>query len=160
MIYATVGTLFLDFPRLIRELDRIAEETGEEVVVQTGLCTTLPKHCSHFDFKGRDAVLHIQRRARVIVSHAGIGSVIDALQARRPLIVVPRLKRFREHLTDHQLEIASAVERRGWGRMVCRIEDLASACANPPLAPESYAPAKHRLIAAVREAIAVVAAEK
>ncbi|HIJ65992.1 MAG TPA: beta-1,4-galactosyltransferase [Candidatus Hydrogenedentes bacterium] len=158
MIYVTVGTLFLDFPRLIHKMDAIADATGEEILIQTGLCTTLPKHCGHFDFKPHDECLAMQREARVVVCHAGIGSILDALSVRRPLLVVPRLKRHNEHLTDHQLDIADAVQRRGWGRAILDVDDLDHACANPPAVPEAYTPAKHRLIIAIRDAIDRVAA--
>lgn len=160
MIYVTVGTLFLDFPRLINKMDEIAEKTGEHVIVQRGLAKTVPKHCDHFDFKPREEVLAIQKEARVIVCHGGIGSIVDALYARRPLVVVPRRKQFREHLTDHQLDVAEAVDRRGWGRMILDIDDVEEACAHPAPPPESYRPGKHRLIAAVRDNIERVAAFK
>lgn len=150
MIYATVGTMFLDFPRLIHALDAIARDTSEEVVIQIGLGKTFPQHCTHFDFKPREAVLALQRDARVIVCHAGIGSVIDALESRKPFLVVPRLKRFNEHMSDHQIEIAEAVQRRGWGRAIMDITDLPQACATPPPVPTQYRPARDRLIAAIR----------
>ncbi len=153
MIYVTIGTMHLAFPRLIRKVDEMAHATGERFVVQTGLDTVLPEHCEHFDFKPREEVEAIQREARVIVAHAGIGSVIDALKAGRPLVVVPRLKKFREHNNDHQLDLARAVERRGWGRVVTEIDELGDACANPPPAHENYSPAKEEMIRAVRAAI-------
>ena len=158
MIYVTLGTMFLDFPRLIFKMDEVAADTGEEIIVQTGMGKTLPRRCAHFDFKPRLEVLDVQRRARVIVCHAGIGSVLDALGVRRPFIVVPRLKRFREHMNDHQLDLARAVEGRGWGRMILNIDDLPGACANPPPVPENYNPAKAQLVSAVREILARLAA--
>ena len=153
MIYVTVGTMHLEFARLIRKMDEIARVTGEKTVVQTGMNTVLPKDCEHFDFKPREEVEAIQREARVVVAHAGIGSVIDALKAERPLIVVPRLKRFGEHNSDHQLDLARAVERRGWGRVVTDIDELEDACAHPPPAHTNYSPAKDELIRAVRATI-------
>jgi UDP-N-acetylglucosamine transferase subunit ALG13 len=158
MIYVTLGTMFLDFPRMILKMDEIAAATGEEIIVQTGMGRIVPKKCTHFEFKLRDEVLDMQRRARVIVCHAGIGSVLDALSVRRPLIVVPRLKKFGEHMNDHQLDLARAVQSRGWGRMVVNIDDLPAACANPPPVPENYTPAKDQLVSAVREIIERVAA--
>ena len=153
MIYVTLGTMYLGFPRLIRKMDEIAEKSNEEIVVQTGMSELLPKHCDHFDFKPREEVEAIQRDARVIIAHAGIGSVIDALKAERPLLVVPRRKHFGEHNNDHQLELAEAVERRSWGRAIMDINDLEQACADPPPAHTNYGPAKDALIRAVRETI-------
>ncbi len=155
MIYATVGTMYLDFPRLIHAMDEVASMSGERVVIQTGMGNTLPEHCEHFDFKSREEVLALQAEARVIVCHAGIGSVIDALQVKKPLIVVPRLKQFDEHNNDHQLELAEAVARRGWGRCIQDISELAEACAHPPEAYTEYAPAKQALIDHLRASLLV-----
>ena len=160
MIYVSVGTMFLDFPRLILKMDEIARATGERVVVQTGMGKTLPVSCEHFDFRPRDEVLALQREARLVVCHAGIGCVMDALQLKRPLIVVPRRKRFNEHMNDHQLDLARAVERRGWGRMVVDVETLPEACAQAPPAYEEYKPARERLLGSIRGMVTDVAEKK
>ncbi len=160
MIYVTLGTMFLDFERLVRKMDAIAEKTGERVVVQLGLSTTIPQHCEHFDFKSHEEVLEIQQEARLLVGHAGIGVTLDALRVRRPFILVPRLKKFNEHLNDHQVDIAEAVARRGWGRMVMDIEALEEACAHPLPFPEYYSPAREGLVQAVRRLVDRVAMEK
>ena len=158
MIYVSVGTMFLDFPRLILKMDEIARVTQERVIVQTGMGKTLPEHCEHFDFRPRNEVLELQREARLIVCHAGIGCVMDALQSKRPLVVVPRLKRYNEHMNDHQLDLARAVERRGWGRMVLDVETLPHVCAQPPQAYDDYKPARERLLGSIRAMVMETAA--
>jgi len=157
MIYVTLGTMFLGFDRLVEAVDAIAEDTGEQVILQLGNASRHPSHCEWFEFLPREECLDIQRHARVIVGHAGIGTAIDALSVQRPFIVVPRLKRYNEHMNDHQLEIAEAVQRRGWGRMVLDIKDLAEACAHPPEVPKNYAPNKEPLIATVKAMVDRVA---
>lgn len=160
MIYATVGTMFLDFRRLINALDALAQKTGRRIVIQTGMSTTVPLYCEYFDFRPREEVAALQRQAEVIVTHAGIGCVSEALEAGKPLVVCPRLKKYNEHLNDHQLELAEAVHRRGWGRMVLDINELEDACLRPLPPPASYTPAKPRLVAALRELVDRAAAEK
>lgn len=150
MIYVTVGTMFMDFRRLIRTMDVIAASSGEEVIMQTGMSDTPAPHSTTFPFKSRDEVLRIQAEARVVVAHAGIGCVQDALEARRPLIVVPRQAAQGEHMNDHQLDLARAVHRRGWGRMILDTDKLPAACADPPAVPATYLPAKPGLIGALR----------
>lgn len=160
MIYVTLGTMFMDFARLVRQMDTIAARTGEEVIMQTGLATTLPRHAKHFDFKPHEELLEIQSRARLVVGHAGIGVTMDALRVKKPLLLVPRLKRFGEHMNDHQVEIARAVEKRGWGRMVLDIEELPDLCAEPPLPATHYVPDNERLITFVRGFVQQVARER
>jgi UDP-N-acetylglucosamine transferase subunit ALG13 len=157
MVYVTLGTMHLGFPRLVHAVDAFARDFGERVVVQLGLGATIPSHCEHFAFRSREEVLALQREARVIVAHAGIGSVIDALEVGRPLIVVPRLKRLGEHTTEHQMDLARAVERRGWGRMIADVNELHEALANPPPVREQYKPWKDGLIASVRDFVNEVA---
>tara|TARA_R110001592_G_scaffold229543_2_gene486220 strand:- start:157 stop:645 length:489 start_codon:yes stop_codon:yes gene_type:complete len=157
MIYVTLGTMFLDFERLIDAVDHIARDTEEQVIVQLGLSVCRPAHCAWFEFLPRGEVLEIQRHARVIVGHAGIGTALDALSVGRPFITVPRLKRFNEHMNDHQREIADAIERRGWGRKVEEMGELAALCANPPPVPSSYRPNKAPLLAAVKSMVDRVA---
>ncbi len=160
MVYCTLGTMHLDFLRLITAVDAFARDSGERVIVQRGLSPTVPEHCEHFAFRSREEVLALQREARVIVAHAGIGSVIDALETGRPLIVVPRMKRLGEHTTEHQMDLARAVQRRGWGRMIEDIADLPDALKNPPPARNSYAPWKDALIGSIRSFAADVVHSK
>jgi len=156
VIYVTVGTMHLDFPRLIRAADRYAAAREEEVIIQIGLGSTVPTDATLFDFKPREEILEIQRDARIIVTHAGIGSVIDALQMEKPLIVVPRLKKFGEHNSDHQLELARAVHRRGWAVSLEDIDDLMGRLDRPPPAYANYTPAKTSLIDSVRSTISTL----
>jgi len=153
MIFVSVGTMHLGFPRLLRKMDAIAGASGERVVVQKGHDKTPLEHCEQFAFAPREELFALIREARVVVTHAGIGSVIDVLNTGRPLVVVPRLKRFAEHNNDHQLDLAEAVERRGWGRNVLDAGELDALCADPPEAYAGYAPAKESLIGAVRACI-------
>lgn len=158
MIFVTVGTMFLDFARLIRKMDAIAAASSEPVLIQRGLAATRPAHCESFDFLPHPELLALQREARVIVCHAGIGAVTDAMRCARPLVVVPRLKRHGEHMNDHQCDLAEAVQARGWGRMILNIDDLDDAVAAPPPVHANYAPAREPLLDALRDAVRRLAA--
>ena len=91
----------------------------------------------------------MQREARLIVAHAGIGATTDALAVHKPFLLVPRLKRYDEHINAHQLEIAQAAQDRGWARMILDMDELREACAAPPAGPAHYTPAKTGLITAL-----------
>lgn len=154
MIVVVLGTMFLDFRRLVQAADGYAAASGEQVVIQLGLSPQRPAHCAHVDFLPHDELLALQRHARVIVAHGGIGAIRDALAVKKPLIVAPRLRSFGEHLNDHQVDIAGAVERRGWGAMIVNLELLPTMLANPPAARENYVPDSARLIEKVRSVVA------
>jgi UDP-N-acetylglucosamine transferase subunit ALG13 len=59
-----------------------------------------------------------------VVSHAGAGSIVTALKEKTPVIVVPRLKKYNEHMNDHQLEIAKAMSDNKNVTVLYNIESL------------------------------------
>lgn len=50
------------------------------------------------------------REASRLIGHAGSGTIALALEHQKPLLVLPRLKRFGEHVNDHQLPTARKFE--------------------------------------------------
>ncbi len=107
MIFVTVGSVF-PFDRLIRAMDDWAASTGRrDVVAQIGEGHYLPQHMAYerrltqAEFASRVAA------AEVVVSHAGMGTVITAGRAGRALVLLPRLRKWGEHNTDHQLATAN-----------------------------------------------------
>ena len=51
--------------------------------------------------------------ARVIITHAGIGTIIQAVELEKPVIVVPRKASLGEHVDDHQYITAETLEKEG-----------------------------------------------
>jgi UDP-N-acetylglucosamine transferase subunit ALG13 len=61
------------------------------------------------------------RAARVVVTHAGAGSVLTCLAAGTRPIVIPRLRRYGETSDDHQLAFGRRLDEVG---LVTLVEDL------------------------------------
>jgi UDP-N-acetylglucosamine transferase subunit ALG13 len=61
----------------------------------------------------RDDFEQCARAADVVITHAGIGSLLDLLDMGIYPIVVPRRAHRSEHVDDHQLQIAQLVQARG-----------------------------------------------
>ncbi|MFD1952811.1 glycosyltransferase [Paenibacillus thailandensis] len=61
----------------------------------------------------------------LIITHSGTSSIIKGLKKGKKIIVVPRQKKFDEHIDDHQLEIAMMFEKKGFIEVVYNINDLA-----------------------------------
>ncbi|MCA0942148.1 glycosyltransferase family 28 protein [Salipiger pacificus] len=103
MIFATVGTQ-LPFPRLIDALNAIAPRHGEPVIAQVG--ASLTEHWANLDARRTLAPQEFSAlfsEARVVVSHAGIGSILSARRFGKPLILFPRRAALGEHRNDHQM---------------------------------------------------------
>ena len=133
MIFVTVGGMRA-FKRLIEEMDRIAGELDEPVVMQIGSTDYQPRNCDYFRFMSREDIEKLYRDARTVVCHAGTGSILSALAHNKPLVLVPRLTGHGEVLDDHQLEIARQMEAQGVA-VVYDVADLASAIANAATGP-------------------------
>lgn len=114
MIFVTVGTHEQPFNRLVKCIDELKHKNviKEEVIIQTGYSTYEPKYCKWSNlFTYQDMVKYVDE-ARIVVTHGGPSSFIMALQIGKIPIVVPRQKKFNEHVNDHQVEFAKAVEMR------------------------------------------------
>lgn len=160
MIFLTLGTQ-LPFDRLVAALDAWCAQSGcgGQVVAQIpdpGPGGHRPRHFTTTRWMAPADYAATARAATVIVSHAGMGTIITALDLARPLIVMPRRADLGEHRNDHQI----ATARRFADRPGLHVAETAPALAalldrRHALKPgDGLAPhADPRLIAAVRAAI-------
>ena len=112
MILVTVGMHDAPFDRLVRAADEMASLIEEPVVIQRGVSRYTPMFGQYVDFTGEIQMQAWMSQVRAVVSHAGAGSILSALKAGKPLVIVPRLRCFGESVDDHQLELATALARR------------------------------------------------
>jgi beta-1,4-N-acetylglucosaminyltransferase len=112
MIFVTVGNHYQGFDRLIKKVDEIAPRIPAELVIQKGYSQYCPQHVTYFDFVPIQTAMDYLRGSELVISHAGIGTIILCKEHGIPLILFPRRKKLREHGTDHQMEIAAALEER------------------------------------------------
>lgn len=114
MIFVTVGTHEQQFDRLIRKVDELKRDGAfqDEVIMQTGFSTYEPKFCTWSKLIPYQEMVKNVAEARIVITHGGPASFIMPLQIGKTPIVVPRQKRFDEHVNDHQLEFARNVAAR------------------------------------------------
>lgn len=111
MIFVTVGTQ-LPFDRLIRILDRIAPDLDEEICVQALHSEYKPMHIHVIDFLAPDEFEDFFSRARLVIAHAGMGTILSAMRSAKPLIVFPRDAALGEHRNDHQKATALMMKEK------------------------------------------------
>ncbi len=103
VIFVTVGSQ-LPFDRLVKAVDVWAETRSErEVYIQLGATEYIPKNCKYSAYLEPDKWETLFRQADVIISHAGMGTIIKSLEMAKPLVVMPRLAELNEVRNDHQL---------------------------------------------------------
>lgn len=111
MIFATVGTQ-LPFDRLLSGLDDWAQsQPGLRVLAQTGRTGSDFSHMDCRRFMPPATFADAIDCARVIVSHAGMGSILTAAELGKPIVIMPRRATYGEHRTDHQLATASEMSQ-------------------------------------------------
>jgi len=121
VILVTVGTNEAPFDRLLQAVAALS--TSEEIVVQYGSSAIVPANAARtYDFLLFDDLVREMRDSRVVVTHAGIGSIMTALSCGRRPVVAARLVTNREAVDDHQLPVARRLQEAG---LVTLVEDLA-----------------------------------
>lgn len=115
MILLTIGTYPLPFDRLVEAVDRAVGQgqIDDTVFAQIGYSDYRPKHVEFVDILPKEEFDRLFRSASRIVGQAGIGTITMALDHRLPLLVMPRLKQYGEHVNDHQLATARKFEELG-----------------------------------------------
>jgi len=110
MIFVTVGSMF-PFERMIRMMDHWASlHPDQEVFAQVGGGTYEPKHMRSQRIIAPDEYKRVVQSSRLIVAHAGTGSVFTASEFHKPIVLIPRRAAQMEHTTDHQLDTAKWLE--------------------------------------------------
>jgi len=113
MILLTIGTQ-LPFDRLVKAVDELALSLPQQVFAQIGFSTHRPKNMEWSQTLQPAEFDRRFREASIVVSHAGIGTILAAQKHRKPLVIVPRLARYGEHRNDHQTATSNQVrDKRG-----------------------------------------------
>ncbi|VVB64353.1 UDP-N-acetylglucosamine--N-acetylmuramyl-(pentapeptide) pyrophosphoryl-undecaprenol N-acetylglucosamine transferase [uncultured archaeon] len=123
MILVIVGLMY-GFNRLLIAVDDIAEKMEEEIMMQIGESSYIPKNAKYFRYTSEENINELYRQSRIVICHAGVGSIMNALEYGKPVIVVPRRKELGEHFDDHQLEIANELSRSGMIHIANDIDTL------------------------------------
>ena len=102
VIFVTVGGQ-LPFDRLVRAVDQWAFQEGRtDVFAQIGESSKPPTHIEWQRFLAPPDFQSKAREAEVIIAHAGMGSILTALEFGKPIVLMPRRKHLGEHRNDHQ----------------------------------------------------------
>ena len=112
MIFVTVGTQ-LPFDRMIQTVDAWAGKTGADVFAQIGPGEFVPRHAKWTRTLPADECNGLIGKASAVVAHAGMGSILMALQLGKPILVMPRRASLGEHRNDHQLMTAKHFHEQG-----------------------------------------------
>ena len=103
MIFITLGSQKFQFNRLLKAVDEIAVD--EEIFAQIGYSDYKPQHYDYKQFLDRDEFEQMMSKANIVITHGGTGAIIEAVKKGKKVIAVPRLKKYGEHVDDHQIQL-------------------------------------------------------
>lgn len=103
----------MPFERLVEAMDRFAASRPElDVLIQIGRGRTAPRHARFVRLMPPADYRAMVAGCRLFVAHAGMGSIIAAIEAGKPLLMLPRRQALGEHNTEHQLATAQTIGAR------------------------------------------------
>lgn len=125
-IFLTLGTHPQQFYRLLKKVDELVGEKKikQKVFAQTGHTNVKPNNIAFTKFLTLDEFNKKMREADIIITHAGEGNIGLAKKLGKKMIVMPRLKEFKEHTNDHQTELAETVEEKKLGLVAWNENEL------------------------------------
>lgn len=160
MIFVTVGTQDKEFRRLLEEVERLIKcgKINETVVAQIGntkFSTDLDSSKMHLiEFTTPREVDSLIENASFIITHGGVATIIEGLNRGKKIIAVPRLRKYKEHVNDHQLQIIENFGNKAFIIGLHGVEELESALERvDEFVPERYVSNNERFVARLEEAI-------
>ncbi len=157
MIFVTVGTDW-SFDRLIEQVDNWASDNNRSHVFAqiAGSASYRPRAMAFAEYLQPQEFSHRMADASVIVAHAGMGTILTALQLRKPIIIFPRRLSLKETRNDHQLATAHRLVETAKIRVAfdehelrCQLDQID--CLEPPGGIDDFA--SDSLLRCVREFI-------
>ena len=116
MILVTLGTQDKSFSRLLDAVQREIDKGNikERVVVQAGYTQYESKDMEILDFVDREKFDELINECDILITHAGVGSILTGLNKMKVVIAAARLSKYKEHINDHQIQIVEKFDRLGY----------------------------------------------
>lgn len=111
MIFASLGTMDMDFSRMAKAVDEFAATTDEKVVVQTGYTKYNYKFAKAFDFCTKDKMQEYINQASLLILQGGWGAISEAMDKKKRIVVIPRHDKT-EHIHD-QFQLVRKLDELG-----------------------------------------------
>ncbi len=116
MILVTLGTQDKDFSRLLKAIDKQIEigNIKDKVIVQAGYTKYKSNNMEIFDLIEAEKLNQLVKQCDLLITHGGVGSILEGIKLGKKVIAAPRLKKYKEHTNDHQKQIIKAFADRGY----------------------------------------------
>ncbi|RKD15076.1 hypothetical protein BCY91_05990 [Pelobium manganitolerans] len=116
MILVLLGTFSIEFSRPLIAIENALKKgkINEEIIVQAGHTTYHSNLLTIRSFINPTELEELYQRAEIIVTHAGVGSILRGFRMNKKIIAIARLHKFKEHVDDHQVDILEEFARNNY----------------------------------------------
>ena len=116
MILVTLGTQDKEFTRLLEAIDREIKNgvITDKVVVQAGCTKFKSDNMEIFDLIPANEFDEYIKKADLIITHGGAGSILTGVKNNKKIIAAARLAKYKEHTNDHQKQIIKEFAEEGY----------------------------------------------
>lgn len=137
MIFVSLGTQDKPFNRIIDYVislkENLKELQSEKIIIQLGQTKLIKSENERiekleniiiYDMLKPEKMKDIIKDSDIIITHAGVGTIMECLEMGKEIIVVPRKVENLEHVNNHQEEIAFEMKKKGFLTKVDTYEEL------------------------------------
>ena len=126
MIFVTLGTQDKSFKRLLEMVDKAVNDgyIKDEVIVQAGVTEYSSDNMKIYNLIAIDKFNEYIETCDLLITHGGVGSILNGLKKNKKVIAIPRLTKYDEHESDHQIQIVNAFYEKGYILKVNEDDDL------------------------------------
>ena len=116
MILVLLGTQNKPFSRILKKVEKLKKdnEIKDKVIAQIGSTNYHSDFIETFNYAPKEKILELIDEARIVITHGSVGTIIECLDKGKKVIVVPRLKKYKEHTNDHQIQITKEFAQKGY----------------------------------------------
>ncbi len=136
MIFVTLGTQDKQFKRLLEAVEKL--EIKEKIIAQVGSTEFESKKMEIHKYLTPEEFDKYMKEARVIITHAGVGTIIYGLKLNKKMIVAARKKEYQEHVNNHQEQILDIFSKDKYILALENFDDL------PDLLNKEFTPKKYK----------------
>ena len=127
MILITLGTQDKPFYRLLEAVQKQIDNKviKDKVIVQAGIsCDFKSKDMEIFDLIPLEEFDKLISECDILITHGGVGSIIAGIKNDKKVIAAARLKKYGEHVNDHQLQIVENFTDSGYILPLSKFDEL------------------------------------
>lgn len=118
MVFVILGTQKEQFKRIIDYVVNSEKLKNTQVFIQNGHTkydkNLINSNIQLLGFIEQDKFKDFVLSADYIITHGGVGSIFTGLLNNKKILAIPRLKKFDEHVDDHQIELCDKLQSLGY----------------------------------------------